>query len=258
MRGPILTPESAFLGVIAAGLLLGYVLVAVWAPIRFRWRYWHAADPTYEPLDGDDLPPDVAGMLDVLAELDFVFLGHWQHAGNPSATAYVTVMEGPQTRDVAKVLEVTTATRRQVTLVFQTRFEDGTEVATTNSRLTTGLRSPPGITAVWLPQVRDVWQLYRVHSQVRDGLGAGKERLPVGPDPVAFLKAGSDRMFRHWLASGYYYLDEARGVYRPTWKGAVLMTWRLLRPVRPLYNAWRGRQTRKLLNALDIEVEPWD
>lgn len=257
MPGPLLTPESIFLGVIAGGVLLVYVVLAIRAPIRFRSRNWPAAAPTYEPLDDNDLPPDVAGIIGVLGELGFVVLGHWQLASHTPATSYVTVLEHPETRDVARVVEVMTRTSRQVALGFETRFEDGTEVATANNQSTSGRGWLPGVTVVWLPEVRDAWELYRVHGQVRDALGAGKKRLPVGADPVTFLQAGTDRLFRYWLESGYYYLDEDHRVYRPTWKGAVLTTWRLLGPVRPLYRAWRRRQTRKLLDALDIDREPW-
>jgi hypothetical protein len=54
------------------------------------------------------------------------------------------------------------------------------------------------------------------------------------------------------MSAGYYSLDPAAGVLRPTWNGAALVTWRLLWPVKPLYRAWRRRATRRLLDRLDI------
>src|SRR5262245_43678310 len=98
-----------------------------------------------------------------------------------------------------------------------------------------------GITVVWLPEVRVTRELARWHSGVRQRLSPGKTCLPVGQDPVILLTEGQDRVRAHMVKTGYSYLDDAHGVYRPTWKGAVRMTWRLIWPVRPLFRAWLRR-----------------
>jgi hypothetical protein len=224
------------------------------APIRTRLTNWQSADSRFEPWQGDRLPRDQADMIDELTELGFDVRGHWRHIGHSTATAKITLLENPQTLDVAKILVHTAGTRRHLTLAFQTRFDDGTELATANNQVTAGLPSLPGITVLWLPEVRDALQLLRVHSQVRHRLGVDKRRRSVGQDPVAFLLEGQQRMFDHQVKTGYYYLDEARGVYRPTWKGAFLITWRLLWPIRPLFRAWRRRPTHRLLRELGVPL----
>jgi hypothetical protein len=251
-------PESMVLGVIALVASLGYALLALTAPVRFRLRHWQSADTTYEPYLGKYQARDVARMAAVLRGMGFAVLGRWELDGHSPATGTVTLLEHPQTLDVARLMDVEVGASRQVTLALQTRFEDGMELFTANQRFTTGLPSPPEITAVWLPEVRQPGELYRVHGQVRDRLGDGKKRLPVGPDPAAFLGAATLRLLTLWVRTGHFYLDEARGVYRPTWKGAVRATWHHLPLVRLLYRAWRRRRTRKLLDELDVEVDPWD
>jgi hypothetical protein len=248
-------PLDVVLLIIILGVVLGFALVAIRAPIRVRLNNWYRADSAYEPCEGNHLAPDVARTIADLSDLGFAVHGHWQLTGHSRATGQVTLLEHPQTLDVAKVLDTATGQRRHATLLFQTRFEDGTEVATANNQITVGLPPLPETTAVWLPEVGDTRQLYRVHQQVRDSLGRSKKRLSVGPDPVAFLTAGRDRIRAHHVATGYYYLDELHGVYRPTWKGAVLMTWRLIWPLRPLYRAWRRRPTRQLLRELGIHLD---
>jgi hypothetical protein len=241
---------------VVLGVVLGFGWVAITAPIRVRRNNWQAADSGFEPCEGDSLAPDLTRLIADLREMGFVVRGHWQHTGHSTATGRITLLEHPQTLDVAKVLVVRAGTRRQVTLLFQTRFDDGTEVFTANNQVTSGLPPLPGVTGLWLPEVRNARRLDRIHSQVRDLLGAGKKRLAVGPDPAAFLTAGQNRMHAHYLETGYYYFDAGGGVYRPTWKGAVLMTWRLLWPIRPLYRAWRRRPTRKLLRELGVHLGP--
>jgi hypothetical protein len=249
-------PFDLLLIYVVVGVVLGFALVAVRAPVRVRLNNWHSADSGFEPCEGDDLAPGVARRVADLRDLGFVVRGHWRLTGHSIATGQVTLMEHPQTWDVAKVIVTAAGTRRSVTLLFQTRFEDGTEVGAANNPVTVGLPSLPETTYVWLPEVRDARRLYHVHEQVRDHLGAGKKRLPVGPDPADFLSEGRERILAHHAATGYFYLDETRGVYRPTWKGAVLMTWRLLWPIRPLYRAWRRRPTRKLLRELGVSLDP--
>jgi hypothetical protein len=123
-----------------------------------------------------------------------------------------------------------------------------------SSGVTAGFPQPPGISAAWLPEIRDAEELCEVHERLRDALAQGQPRVGVGGDAAKFLRDGSLRIHANWLATGYYRLDKDCGVYRPTWKGAVLVTWRLLWPIKPLFRAWRRRHTSRLLHRLGIEV----
>jgi len=236
-------------------VILAIALGAILAPIGVRLNNWSAADPAYEPCEDDDLAPDVIRMVSILSDIGFVDRGSWELRAHSRATGQVTLMEHPQTLDLVMVVEVKSRNHRLVSLRLITRFEDGTAVATDNSRLTVGLPFRPGITFLWLPGVRDAMQLYHIHVQARENLGCGKKRLPVGGDPVVYLKAAHKRMFNHYVETGYHYLDEAHGVYRPTWKGALLMSWRLMWLIAPFYRAYRQRRTRDLIRELGIHLE---
>jgi hypothetical protein len=251
-----MTPVEIILSAVVLGVVGGIAWVAITVPIRVRFNHRLSADAGYVPCEGDRLAPDVTRLIADLRELGFVVRGHWWNKAHSVATGQLTLMEHPQTLDAAKILVARSGTSRHISLIFQTRFDDGTEVVTANNQITAGLPPVPGVTALWLPEVCDPQRLGDVHDQVRDSLGAGKKRLPVGPDPVAFLEAGRERMHAHFVDTGYFYLDAADCVYRPTWKGAVLMTWRQIRVVRPFYRAWRRRPTRKILRELDVSLDP--
>lgn len=239
----------------ALGVVLGFAWTALAAPIRCRLNHWQSADSRFEPCGDSDLANDVLPIIASLEDLGFLLRGHLQHTAQYPATSQITLMEHPQTLDVAKIVVAEAGLSRQVTLAFQTRFGDGTEIVTANNQLTVGLPPLAEVTVLWLPEVRDTTELYHVHSKARDYLELGKKRLSIGPDAAAFLTAGRERILAHYMATGYFYLDESHGVYRPTWKGACLMTWRLLRPIRPFYRAWRRQPTRQLLRELDIRLE---
>jgi hypothetical protein len=250
----MLTPENLLLVALVGCLVLPWLLQFVVGPVRMRARSWQSADPVYTPDDEGGLPPAAWLTAADLRSLGFEDRGTWRHHGAALATGRLILLEHPRTRDLAKVLVVTARTRRSVTLVLQTRFADGTEVVTGNSRLIAGFPALPEATVAWLPELRDAASLYRVHAQLRDTLGGSHERVGIGDDPAAFLRDGSVRSLANWVATGYYAFDPVRGVVRPTWKGAALITWRLLWPVKPLFRARRRRGTRQLLDRLGISL----
>ena len=247
----MMAPDSLLL-VLLGGLLLPWLLPFITAPIRMRSRSWQNTDPLYAPDDEGHLPEIARLAAADLRILGFEDRGTWRHDGAALATGWVVLLEHAQTLDAAKVLVVATRNRRSVSLVFQVRYTDGTEVVTANNRVTAGFPPLPGITVAWLPAIRDAVSLYRIHAQLRDALGGGRTRVGAGRDPAEFLRDGSARSLANWVATGYYELDEARGVVRPTWKGAVLVTWRQMWPIKPLYRARRRRATRRRLRQLGI------
>jgi hypothetical protein len=49
---------------------------------------------------------------------------------------------------------------------------------------------------------------------------------------------------------GYFIRDEAGLTYRPTWKSACLMTWRLCWPIKQILAALKRARTERLLREL--------
>ncbi len=246
----MLIPEQALLAALVGCLVLARLLQFVVGPVRMRLRSWQAADPVYEPDDEDRLPRAARRLAADLRDLGFEDRGTWRHDGASRSTGWVTLLEHPRTGDAGQVMVVATGAREAVSLLLLSRFADGCELATFNSPVVAGLPSPPGLTTAWLPELGDAEGLYRVHAKLRDALGGDGQR--IGPDPAEFLRRRSARTVAAWVEAGYYALDEPRGVVRPTWKGAILVTWRLLWPVRPLYRAARRRATRRLLDRLGV------
>jgi hypothetical protein len=250
----MLTPETVILAAAVGCLVLPWLLPFVTGPIRMRVRFWQSADPVYTPDDEGRLPLTARRAAADLRALEFEDRGIWRHDGAALATGQVVLLEHPRTRDVARVIVVTAPGRTSVALAFQTQFADGTEVWTANQRTLSGFPPLPGVIVAWLPEFRDAASLYRIHAQLRDALGGARERVGVGDDPAAYLGDASARSLANWVATGYYALDAGRGVVRPTWKGAVLITWRLLWPIKPLFRARRRRATRRLLDCLGISL----
>jgi hypothetical protein len=53
------------------------------------------------------------------------------------------------------------------------------------------------------------------------------------------------------IETGYMYLSPAEGVFRPTWRGELLMTWGLLWPFSAIRRMIRDAEARRLLKELE-------
>jgi hypothetical protein len=116
------------------------------------------------------------------------------------------------------------------------RFRDGTQACTSNSALVPSF--PPGASSSIerFPMIADSAKLYSLHqSHLKKHQGTSMKFLRVDEfrgDMGAYLNCVRREQFNEQVSAGYFYLSEEEGVYRPTLKGAYLMTWRQLEPFK--------------------------
>jgi hypothetical protein len=247
----------AFVLMIATYVLLYWLLVYACAPLLVRNIQVHPSRLEFAPLDldGPVVNPRVAAEFRAseaeLRPLGFLPRGTFAIVRiSRNVETSVGVFEDPRTAEAAKVVIVTARRVFHHSLNFVSEYDDGTVYTTSNSPLapvTPPVPSHPDSMA--FPQLRDARRLYEVHRA-----RGPRDRRPVGvgDDPVALLARTEGRTFPHWVASGYYYLDEPARLYRATWKGACLMTWRSLWPVPPIRRALRRRRAARMLRELGI------
>jgi hypothetical protein len=237
------------------------------APIQIHRTQWSALEPELTPIDSGDpgVGPEVAeyraNALGELSLLGFQVLRSYAvKNSNPNSFASSTLFRNEATSEVAKILVVVARSGpvRTVTglIAFSTEFSDGTEVVTTNSPAISAFPpSRPPYHGFAFPEIRDPRRLLEIHRALVRRFEAGRVRIdPVSADPDEYYRS---REFRRPLARhvdlGYYDRDELAGVQRPTWKGAYLMSWRLLWPVKPIRAALRRSRARRLLRELESE-----
>ncbi len=137
---------------------------------------------------------------------------------------------------------------------FITKFADGRQLSVNNNPLPPVFGRAPARIVAWLPWVRDPARLRRVNRALLERRYRGVEVLPFEPgdDPAAFLSAALVREMTNQVAIGYYRLDERAQAFRPTWKGAFLMSWKLLEPMRSVQRWLVRRRTEILLRELGM------
>ena len=179
----------------------------------------------------------------------------------PNAIGFATVFKNERTSEVATIVNSFVSSEsfassgiKTSLLVFLTEFADGTKVTTNNNNFPSYFPPPrPPVHAFAFPQVRDPGRLYEVHQAVVGQFDEGSLRHdPIGDDPDAYLKRSQQREYARFLACGYQYLDEAKGVQRLTWKGAFMATLKMIWPVRQIRKVWRRWKAARMLHELNL------
>jgi hypothetical protein len=97
-------------------------------------------------------------------------------------------------------------------------------------------------------------ELYRLHQAVCRRLGSGQKLLPLdeqfGGDAVRYMADSIVEELEAAVAAGYMRLDKAAGTYKPTPKGALLMTYGELWPMKGFRLRRRLQRERELLAEL--------
>jgi hypothetical protein len=252
-----------FLGVLL--LLIGLRLVPfIVAPIRLYRNHWMSAQSEFEVFrPGQEVMPEeawghICEAVDSLERFGFRMVSHFRRSGRVSgAIAFTSLMEAKDRTTIAKlnttfVTKPNKASPAHSMLAFFTECVDGTEFLTANN---TVLGNTPSSRrkrmVLWMPETRDPGELYGYHERLVTKFVKCRKPFDFEGNPSLYMKEYAEIEVNHWVKEGYYKLDRAGELYRLTWKGAVMIAWKQLWPIKPLRRAWRRYQTNKLLRKLE-------
>lgn len=232
-------------------------------PILVRFTQRTAARPVFEPYDParHGMREDVTALLRqtvdaLLAEGFRVVADLYRMDGRTRTRAVLLAGATAGESALAGAGDSTHPKARTATcfVEFVTKFADGRQLSVQNNPLLTVFGRSPTRDVVWLPTVRDPARLWRVNRALlaRRYGGVAVAPLDPGDDPAAFLSAAIVREMTNQIAIGYYRLDERAQAFRPTCKGAFLMSWKLLEPVCSLQHWLARRRARALLDQLGL------
>jgi len=126
---------------------------------------------------------------------------------------------------------------------FVTRWTDGRLIETANGSHVSPFPDIPGKESRQFPEVSNPTVLYKIH-QLRSAVGGRTPRaFPAEGAEVDGLTQAMAEFYQLHVGTGYLSPLEP-GLFRPTPKGALFMTWRLLPPL-----TWIARWKRKRQNA---------
>lgn len=132
---------------------------------------------------------------------------------------------------------------------FNSSFIDGRELSLNNNDM---LRQPgtcPDRDVIAIPGFQDIARMYRLHGELKLYFGKGENSiLPSQENLLPELQDSIHREMRCAEQAGYMWLDTRTGFCRPTWRGAIIMSWLQMPPARQV-RAWlTQRKARRLLD----------
>ena len=138
---------------------------------------------------------------------------------------------------------------------FVSRYSSGQVLGTGNAKELGSFAKTPGFDTVHFPQVDDLRQLYRLHVARCNAIVPGGRRTnrldgEFGGDGEAYLNAILSEEFARQVPAGYLLPDAAGENYRPTVKGACLMTWKIIWPIKQIRMRIRDRKAERLIAEL--------
>jgi hypothetical protein len=237
-----------------AGLL---ILFYIAAPLHVRFGGRHSAHPTFETLELEQLDPPVAQFLKSHT-LELLNLGFDEPTlvRIPDATSHVTsylIMlvnrrSGDKAMVTAMIAKSHDVVRQVLYFEISTRFENGKVFNTHNGRV---LLYPSNLETVstQVPQVHDVRQLYELHTYVMDkhGMVGGKVLFEPGNALDYLSRFTFIETFESYARRGLMFYEPRSDCYVPTLKGAYLMSWALMQPIKAFRYAMLWRRARKIM-----------
>jgi hypothetical protein len=230
-------------------------------PIVVRFRQTQPRVAQFMPLAADDpsTPPAIQTVFEstraALAGRGFVEVARLRQA--PSASGllgYVQLLEDPRTFDVCSRLLVARPGSGMAAAdqcAFLTERTARPALATSNMRTASPWPDNPAFDRAVFADVRDPAALLPLHrARLADGPLASVRRTTVASNPAAYQSRIEQVAKDHMVRCGYWWFDDAAQVYRPTWKGAVLMCWRLLPPARQILRSRRAHAAAVLRDRL--------
>lgn len=249
------------LGLGAALLLLPYYL----GPFVVHATQRASAVPRFEPYDAAlHRTPDSIGTAVREASESLIAAG-FEHVSDVFQTGFMgkastrlglfeKTSTGQQAVCVGMYLdsEPTRIVANHVELLAS--FSDGRTLLVNNSGVFGAHAGVPGKTVEQFPTVRDPARLAAIHERLIER-ARGDTSLVLrdrSQEIPAYLSGLMIREMEQQIPLGYLRLDRSANAYRPTWRGAALMCWKLLPPVSTLRRARTRRREEQLLAELGI------
>jgi len=241
-----------FLGVI---VILPYVV----GPILIRYRQRLSANPQLEPKAPQDLSREVSEFFQrATQDLTGEGLTGWPPFAHrlDNVTMYLKLFLNNETGDSITATAIYSNLKgavrlRAKNLIITTKLDDGQWYTTSNASVPGIFCRSPDRHGLFLPQVQDNSRLYRINrAWLHKAAPAGRPVLPAeGREIASVAEEMADSLARQ-VQLGFYYIDPALNRYRPTWKGAVLMTWKMCWPVKQIRKALRIRKDKRIVRRL--------
>ena len=204
------------------------------------------------------LPSTFPSKLYELEGLGFSLIGHLVSGDDKtSVRGIISLLVNRESKAMATIVSFFAKSSAAAPLSthfveFTTEFEDGSEINTLNSNIIRIFLPIPSKAVRRIPHLQSVSSLYRVHCHLVAQEAGHTAVLPPQGSEVAHLHASFGKDLGKQVELGYYFLDEAAQLYRPTWRAAVVSAWRLLWPAKQIIKHRQSQEGRRIAEAAGV------
>jgi hypothetical protein len=229
------------------------ILLYVAAPMAIKAKNWMSANPEFLSFDLSELPPEIAGAFQAaarqLAAMGFTAVGHvTRRDPQLNSQSHVSVWSHAQHRNICQVIAVRTRVIVSTLVTFRQEYRDDESIITSNTKSSGVFPKDPKQDTVTCSGVDDLVLLYRLHrARVVELSQQRTPQMPAGGQAHQYMAAEWKRTFTRLCNAGYYRLTDDGQRYVKTVKGAYIMTWRMLWPLKQLRLWARDRRAEREL-----------
>jgi hypothetical protein len=245
--------------VIAVVVLL---VQAIMGPVLVRFNIWGRKNPEIKVVDFDEMESYIADKINAycieLEKLGFEAIELFclpDLMSNPVGPFAILLNE--QGKTWAMVVFMKSDTAGTFHIEFCTEFFDESELCTNNSTQLTSFAKAYRKEVFQFPKQDDIGLMYAAHKHLINTHFGGRSAVLNGVgNEQEYLEASFIKDFVKQAELGYYYLDRSGTKYRPTLKGAILMTWKLIWPIGAFRKLLRSINAQNILREIRA-TEPY-
>jgi hypothetical protein len=253
-------PISFFLTLLVLTLAVLPLTIAVAVPVVVYRRVREMDGRHYSPVGWKELPVEAAEFFSqtngVFGQVGFRQVGLLHRRESPLLRSVQFMLLSNRDTAVTAIVvhwfnTTSAGVKKRSMVMFETELQNGIRVITTNTETPRVLASDPSIKGYRLPQIKDLFDVYCAHRRLLDqDFNNWSRKLSEPEFEVSDFQARTTKVLENQVVRGMIRATEVPGVYRPTAKGTVLMSWRVL---KPLVN--RNRQQRRIAGRLLKEIQ---
>ncbi|RYX82815.1 hypothetical protein EON83_17770 [bacterium] len=256
---------SILLAAIPAAIYLG-------VPLLIKFGEGMNAEPTLTFIDPAQWPPNIAQTMSRvehdLYAVGFSIVARFRLSNAvPNTDTLLTMLVNYKSGDKAMITAIWSNANGVWTLgtlytEFSTRFEDGYCFDTMNSKALSSFKRGPMDIKTQVPQLTEAPELWALHRFViRKHNPSGRKVVYDMKDAETYMRRIWRESFREQVQFGRFSDKGSR--FQPTWKGAYLMTWGLMWPMKWIRESqmnsranaivaeWRGQPVSAIEGAFD-------
>jgi hypothetical protein len=231
------------------------------APLLILASQTLAAEVALTPTRVEDLP---AGARESLRQLLEAFWAQgFEVVSNcrvpdavPGVLGVQVLLVQPESRDIGYGIFSSTmaGALRAWMVTIRTRFADGTQIITSSSTQAGVFPANPAADVIHANWIKDPARLYRIHRArlVTSGRAGEPRMLPAPERAVEYQQDEWREEIERLIRTGYYRPPGGGGKCGMTLKGAYVMTWRLLWPVKQLRQLRRRVRAWRVIRRLGV------